>query len=152
MILSGKPACCNEISIKVIDGFEVIIGRKVSIELNSEVVTGEKEKNSQDIGNVMLMEDVAHCDTIRNIMDGVFGIWEGDNGLFVLDDDGVIIVSGYDFTSRGKIGAEGVLGNRDMILVSSHIIDDSAGMEKPVGNINHNRADLVEGVAHEAHN
>ena len=55
------------------------------------------------MSNAMLMEDVTNCDTIGNIMDGVFGIWEGGNGLVVLNEDSIIIVSGDDFTGRVKL-------------------------------------------------
>ena len=44
MDLGGEPACDN-IRIKVIDGFEVIIGRKVGVKLNSETVAGGKEED-----------------------------------------------------------------------------------------------------------
>ena len=75
------------------------------------------------------------------------------NGLVVLNKDGIFIVGGDEFTGRGKISAKGVLGNRDLSLVGSHIIlDESVGVEESIGNIDGNGADLVEGVAHEACN
>ena len=122
MVLGGKPACHN-IRIKVIDGFEVIIGGKAGIELKSEMVAGGKEKDSRDMSDAMLMEDVTNHDTIGNIMDGVFGIWDGGNGLVILNADGIIIVTGDDFTGMGRIGATGVLSNRDLSLVGSCITD-----------------------------
>ena len=104
---------------------------------------GKKQEDSRDVGDAMLVKDVMDGDTIWSIRDGVFGVQEGGVGLVVLNEDGVIIVGGDDCTSRGKIGAKGVLGNWDMGLVGSHIVDESAGMEKFVGDMDGNGADLV---------
>ena len=152
MVLSGKPAC-YDIRVEVINGAEFIICGEAGVKLSREMVARGKEEDSRDMGNVMLMEDVMDGDTIWSVRNGVFGVREGCIGLVILDDHGgVIVVGSDDFTGRGKIGAEGVLGNWDMSLIGRHIVDEIVGVEKSVGNIDGNRADLMEGVAHEAHN
>ena len=109
VVLSSEPTC-HDIQVDVIDGPEFVIGGEVGVELDGEMMSRWEEEDGRDMGNVMLLKDVANCDTFGCIMEGVFGVWE--SGVCINENSIIIIiVSGDDFTSRGKIGAKGILGN-----------------------------------------
>ena len=73
VVLGGKPAC-YDIRVEVIDGAEFIICGEAGVKLSSEMVAGGKEEDGRDMGNAMLMEDVADGDTLWSIRNGVFGV------------------------------------------------------------------------------
>ena len=151
MVISGAPSC-NYVGIKDIDGLEFIVGREVSIGVNANVVTWGEKKDGWDMGDAMLAEEVFDCITIGVIVDGVLRVGEAENGIMVVNDDVVIVFFGDDFACQGKLSAKGELSNWKMSLVGVHIFDESPSMEEAVGDIDGNRANLLERVAHETCN
>ena len=107
VVFRGEPAC-HDIQVEIINGLEFVISREAGVELEGETMSGGKEEDSGDVSNVMLLKDVVSHDTFGCGMEAVLRVWEGGNGI---NEDGVVIVSCDDFTGRGKIGAEGILGN-----------------------------------------
>ena len=107
VVLGGGPTC-NDIRVDVVDGPEFIIGGEAGAELDDEMMSGWKEQDGGDMGNVMLLKDVAYRDTFGCIMEGVFGVCESGD---CIDENGVVavIVGGDDLTGGGKVSAQGIL-------------------------------------------
>ena len=101
MVLSGEPTC-NNIRVDVVDGPEVVIGGEAGVELDGETMSGWKEEDVGDMGNVMLLKDVSNHDAFRCVMEGVFGVWESGD---CVDENGIIAVDvgGVDLTGGGKV-------------------------------------------------
>ena len=116
------------------------------------VTWGKEKEDGWDVANAMLTKEVLNCITIGIIVDGVLGVGESENGNVVLNGDVIIVVFGDDFTSWGESGTKGVPNNWEMSLVGIHIDDESASKEEAIGDIDGNRANLVERAAHESGN
>ena len=110
IVVCGSEPAGHDVQVDVIDDLEFIVSGEAGVELDGETMSRLEEEDGRDMGNVMLLKDVANCDTFGCIMEGVFGVWE--SGVCINENSIIIIiVSGDDFTSRGKIGAKGILGN-----------------------------------------
>ena len=115
VVLGSEPAG-HDVWVDVVDGPEFIISGEAGVELDGEMMSRWKEEDGGDMGNVMLMKDVVNCDTFGCISKGVFGIWEGGNGIH---DDSIIIFGCDDFTSRHKISAYWAMGIRVWLVLTS---------------------------------